>query len=81
MNNFNWEVLLSIQRVMFIALLIGDLILRAKIYLEDKKRTKEIEKLAESLEKEFEKNEWDFQLYIYNDIYNLIFDTNNILSN
>ena len=57
MNNFNWEVLLSIQRVMFIALLIGDLILRAKIYLEDKKRTKEIEKLAESLEKEFEKNE------------------------
>ena len=59
MNNFNWEVLLSIQRVMFIALLIGDLILRAKIYLEDKKRTKEIEKLAESLEKEFEKNEWE----------------------
>ena len=64
MNNFNWEVLLSIQRVVFIALLIGDLILRAKIYLEDKKRTKEIEKLAESLEKEFEKNEWDFRLYI-----------------
>ena len=80
MNDFNWEVLLFAQRIILIVLVIGNLILQIKICLEEKKIIKEFEEFAESLEKEFEKNEWDFWLYIYNHIYNLIFDTNNILS-